>query len=109
MKWTGFDGDIQTFMIWLPNLIPNPMLMAEAKTKPTEPSVETFGDSVSGEKVRDDCRAIIQLMEKVTGEKPRMWGPSIVGFGSYHYQYESGHEGDICLAGFSPRKQKLSL
>jgi len=66
-------------------------------------------DAVSGEKVRDDCRAIIQLMEKVTGEKPRMWGPGIVGFGSYHYRYESGHEGDICLTGFSPRKQNLSL
>jgi len=85
------------------------MLMAKAKTKPTEQSVETFLDAVSGEKVRDDCRAIIQLMEKVTGEKPRMWGPGIVGFGSYHYRYESGHEGDICLTGFSPRKQNLSL
>jgi hypothetical protein len=88
-------------MIWLPNLIPQPILMAKAKTKPTEQSVETFLDTVSGEKVRDDCRAIIQLMGKVTGEKPRMWGPSIVGFGSYHYKYESGHEGDICLTGFS--------
>ena len=85
------------------------MLMAKAKTKPTKQSVETFLDAVSGEKVRDDCRAIIQLMEKVTGEKPRMWGPGIVGFGSYHYRYESGHEGDICLTGFSPRKQNLSL
>lgn len=66
-------------------------------------------DTVSGEKVRDDCRAIVRLMEKVTGEKPRMWGPSIVGFGSYRYRYESGHEGDICLTGFSPRKQNLSL
>jgi Domain of unknown function (DU1801) len=83
--------------------------MAEAKTKPTEQPVETFLDTVSGDKVRDDCRAIIQLMKKVTGEKPRMWGPSIVGFGSYHYKYESGHEGDICLTGFSPRKQNLSL
>jgi len=83
--------------------------MAEAKTRPTEQSVETFWDTVSGEKVSDDCRAIIQLMEKVTAEKPRMWGPSIVGFGSYHYKYESGHEGDICLTGFSPRKQNLSL
>jgi hypothetical protein len=83
--------------------------MAKAKTIPTEQSVETFLDTVSGEKVRDDCRAIVRLMEKVTGEKPRMWGPSIVGFGSYRYRYESGHEGDICLTGFSPRKQNLSL
>jgi hypothetical protein len=83
--------------------------MAEAKTKPTEQSVEGFLEQLADEQVRDDCFAIVKLMKKVTGEKPKMWGPSIVGFGKYHYRYESGHEGDSCLAGFSPRKQNITL
>jgi hypothetical protein len=57
----------------------------------------------------DDCRALVAMMERVTGEPARMWGKSIVGFGSYHYRYESGHEGDTCLTGFSPRKSALTL
>jgi hypothetical protein len=58
---------------------------------------------------RKDCEALIDLMSRVTGEKPVMWGPSIVGFGSYHYKYASGHEGDACLVGFTARKTDLSL
>lgn len=59
--------------------------------------------------MRDDCYALIQLMEKVTGEKAKMWGPAIIGCGQHHYKYDSGHEGDICLTGFSPRKANLTL
>lgn len=83
--------------------------MAEQKTKPTEQSVESFLDQVADEKVRDDCYELINLMKKVTGSEPKMWGPSIIGFGEYHYKYDSGHEGDSCLTGFSPRKQNISL
>jgi len=83
--------------------------MAEAKTKPTEVSVEDFISSVTDERMRDDSFALIKIMKKVTGFKPKMWGPGIIGFGSYHYKYESGHEGDICLTGFSPRKGNISL
>jgi hypothetical protein len=57
----------------------------------------------------DDCRLLASMMERVTGEKPKMFGSSIVGFGTYHYKYESGHEGDTCVAGFSPRKAALTL
>ena len=83
--------------------------MAEQKTKPTEQSVESFLSKVTDEKVRDDCSALIKLMKKVTGSAPKMWGPSIVGFGTYHYKYDSGHEGYSCLTGFSPRKQNITL
>lgn len=81
----------------------------EPKTKETKASVKKFIDAVAGEQRRDDCRAVIALMQKITKEEPKMWGPSIVGFGSYHYKYESGHEGDSCLAAFSPRKPNLTL
>ena len=83
--------------------------MAELKTKPTEVSVADFLAKVESEQVRDDCREIIKLMKKVTGSPPKMWGPSIIGFGQYHYKYESGHEGDMCITGFSPRKGNLTL
>lgn len=83
--------------------------MTDIKTKQTEQSVESFLNKVADEKVREDCFAIIKLMQKVTGMKPVMWGTSIIGFGKYHYKYESGHEGDICLVGFSPRKQNIAL
>lgn len=83
--------------------------MTEQKTKPTEESVESFLNKVSYEGVRDDCFALTKLMKKVTGSPPKMWGPGIVGFGKYHYTYESGHEGDSCLTGFSPRKQNITL
>lgn len=83
--------------------------MAEQKTKPTEQTVISFLESVPDEKVRQDCFDLIKLMEKATGFPATMWGTSIIGFGQYHYKYESGHEGDSCLAGFSPRKQNISL
>jgi hypothetical protein len=83
--------------------------MAELKTKPTEVTVESFLDNITDEKVRNDCFTLIRLMEKVTGEKAKMWGPGIIGFGKYHYKYDSGREGEICLTGFSPRKGNLSL
>ncbi len=83
--------------------------MAELKTKPNQASVKAFLDSIADQQKRQDCRAVLKMMKDATGEKPRMWGPSIVGFGSYHYKYESGREGDWFLTGFSPRKQALTL
>jgi hypothetical protein len=83
--------------------------MAEQKTKPTAVSVEDFLNKVADEKVRDDCFALVKLMKKITGSAPKMWGPTIVGFGQYHYKYESGHEGYACLTGFSPRKPAITL
>ena len=83
--------------------------MDEQKTKPNEQSVESFLDKIADESVRDDCTSLVKLMKKVTGAKPKMWGASIVGFGQYHYKYESGHEGDSCLTGFSPRKQNITV
>ena len=81
--------------------------MAENKTKPTAEDVRRFLDAVPDERRRADARAVCELMQRVTGEPPIMWGPSIVGFGSYHYRYESGREGDAPLAGFSPRAKEL--
>lgn len=83
--------------------------MAELKTKAHDASVEAFLDAVADERRRADGRAVLELMREVTGEEPKMWGPSIVGFGTYHYRYASGHEGDSCLTGFSPRKAALTL
>lgn len=83
--------------------------MADNKTKPTKISVEAFLDSVTDAGKRADALALIDLMRSATGEKPVMWGPSIVGFGSYHYRYESGREGDSPIVGFSPRKAALVL
>ncbi len=83
--------------------------MAETKTKPTPVSVADFIDAVENPVRRDDAKTVCAMLERVTGESPRMWGPSIVGFGSYHYRYDSGHEGDMCRLGFSPRKAELVL
>jgi len=83
--------------------------MAEAKTKLTEKSVDSFLATVADEQVRADCYTIVKLMEKASGKSPIMWGPAIVGFGNYHYKYDSGREGDICTIGFSPRKGKITL
>ena len=83
--------------------------MAETKTKPTEVSVDEFLDGVAHPVRRADGKALRSMMEKVTGEPATMWGPSIVGFGSYHYRYASGHEGDAPRAGFSPRSANLVL
>ena len=83
--------------------------MAKNKTIPNEQSVEQFLNSVEDERKRKDSFTILELMKQVTGMEPKMWGSSIVGFGSYHYKYESGREGDMILAGFSPRKQNLTI
>ena len=83
--------------------------MAELKTQPTDQSVKAFLNTVANEKKREDSFAILKLMQEATGAEPRMWGSSIVGFGDYHYKYESGREGDWFVAGFSPRKQNLTL
>jgi hypothetical protein len=83
--------------------------MAELKTKVNEASVNKFLNSVADKQKREDSFVILELMKKITKYEPKMWGSSIVGFGAYHYKYESGREGDICLIGFSPRKQNLTL
>ena len=82
---------------------------AEVKTKVNEASVEGFLNSVADEQARKDCFEILKMMKQVTKEEPKMWGASIVGFGSYHYKGASGREGDWFLTGFSPRKQNLTL
>ena len=79
------------------------------KTHATAASVDAFIDKQPKEEVRDDCRALMKLMHELTGEQPYMYGPSIVGYGTYHYKYASGHEGDAPLAAFSPRKPELVI
>lgn len=83
--------------------------MAELKTTPNAGDVEAFLSSVEDETKRDDCFAILKMMEDITGESPKMWGGTIVGFGSYNYKYESGRTGTWFLTGFSPRKQNLTV
>lgn len=83
--------------------------MADNKTVPTNESVEAFLGSVSDERRRRDCHELLKLMKQITGEKPVMWGSSIVGFGSYRYRYAGGRAGDWLVTGFSPRKQNLTL
>ena len=85
------------------------MAKAELKTKVNDASVTKFIEDVADEQKRNDCFEIIKLMKQVTKEEPKMWGASIVGFGSYHYKGKSGREGDWMLTGFSPRKQNLTL
>lgn len=81
--------------------------MAEAKTKRTNASVAAFLARSGNEATRRDCATLVRMMEKVTGDKAAMWGPAIVGFGTYHYAYASGTTGDWPLAAFSPRKASL--
>lgn len=83
--------------------------MAEPKTKPTSTSVEEFLNKVPDEGRREDAFRILEIMKEITGEEPKMWGNAIVGFGCYHYKYESGREGDAPIIAFSPRKQDLTL
>jgi len=83
--------------------------MAENKTKPTKVSVTAFIKSIEDEQMRRDARKMAAMMREATGSRARMWGANIVGFGEYHYKYESGREGDFMIAGFSPRKQALTL
>jgi hypothetical protein len=83
--------------------------MAENKTKATKKSVSAFIGGLEPDAKRTDARALVKLMQGVTGEAPKLWGPSIIGFGSRHYTYESGREGDIPLIAFSPRKPAIVL
>ncbi|MEO8305660.1 MAG: DUF1801 domain-containing protein [Betaproteobacteria bacterium] len=83
--------------------------MAENKTRQTDASVESYLEAIEDPVRRQDCRALTKLMTKVTGHEPRMWGTGIVGFGSYHYKYASGREGDAALTGFSSRKGDISV
>ncbi len=83
--------------------------MAENKTQRNDGSVEDFLNSVPEEQKRKDAFSVLELMKKTTGLAPEMWGSSLIGFGNYHYKYESGREGDIFITGFSPRKQNLTI
>jgi len=83
--------------------------MAELKTRATRASVEKFLEGIKDEKKRQDCYQLVKIMKKATKSEPRMWGTSIIGFGDYHYVYESGREGDWFITGFSPRSQNLTL
>lgn len=83
--------------------------MAENKTKPTGVSVDAFLDGVADPQRRADAHKVRALMERLSGEPAAMWGPSIVGFGRYHYKYDSGHQGDMARIGFSPRARELVL
>ena len=83
--------------------------MAELKTKQNDQSVTDFLKAVPDERRRDDSFMILDLMKEITGQEPKMWGDSIIGFGNYHYKYATGREGDWFVTGFSPRKQNLTL
>ena len=83
--------------------------MAETKTKPTGVDVDDYIAAIDDERKRDDSRELVRMMQRVTGKKPYMWGPSIIGFGTYHYRYDSGREGDMPVAAFSPRKGEFSV
>jgi hypothetical protein len=83
--------------------------MSANKTVPTGKSVTEFLEAISLPQKKADAYELLEMMKSITGEEPVMWGPSIIGFGSYHYRYESGREGDMLLTGFSPRAQNFSL
>ena len=83
--------------------------MAENKTQPAKQNPKEFIKTVEDEQKRKDSLLLLDLMKKITGEKPIMWGPSIIGYGKYHYKYDSGREGDFLKVGFSPRKQNLTV
>lgn len=83
--------------------------MAEQKTKPSDQSVSGFLDKIADETRRAECYAILDMMKRVTKTEPKIWGTGLVGFGTYHYKYESGHEGDCFVTGFAPRKAALTL
>jgi len=87
---------------------PEPIVV-ETKTRPTQINVNAFIETVANPRRRADARALLQAMERITGEPATMWGPTIIGFGTYHYRYASGYEGDMCRVGFSPRTASLVL
>ncbi|MBR7783781.1 DUF1801 domain-containing protein [Undibacterium luofuense] len=83
--------------------------MSSNKTVPTDASVSAYLANISNEARRKDCEALAELMSKATGQPAVMWGTSIVGFGSYHYRYDSGREGDMCVVGFAARKNEIAI
>jgi hypothetical protein len=83
--------------------------LAENKTKPTSANVVAFLNKIQSRQLRDDCLTILKMMQTVSKLEPVMWGSAIIGFGTYHYVYESGREGDTIVIGFSPRKQNISI
>ncbi len=83
--------------------------MAELKTKANDESVDAFLKTITEEQKQQDCFKILEMMQEITKQAPKMWGSSIIGFGSQHYKYETGREGDWFLVGFSPRKQNITL
>ena len=83
--------------------------MAELKTKPTGGSVTKFLDDLDNPQRRSECKQIKSIMYRITGKRPKMWGGSLVGYGSYHYRYKTGNEGDWFITGFSPRKGNLTI
>lgn len=83
--------------------------MKENKTKQTNENVEWFLSSIEEDQKREDCQNLLDIMQEITQQPPKMWGTSIVGFGEYHYKYKTGREGDWFLIGFAPRKQALTL
>ena len=85
------------------------MAKTKAKTTETANRVSGFVKKIEDKQRQNDCLAIIEIMKKQSGFEPKMWGPAIIGFGSYHYKYDSGHEGDAPLVGFSPRKAEFAL
>lgn len=84
-------------------------MSTQNKTNPTDNSVDKFIEGVSDENMRNESKMLLQMMSRISGKDAVMWGPSIIGFDSYHYKYESGREGDMCVIGFSPRKTDLSI
>lgn len=83
--------------------------MYEVKTKPNDDSVTEFIASIESTSKREDAERLLEIFSKVSGYEPKMWGENIIGFGSYHYKYATGHEGDAALVGFSPRKARFSM
>ena len=83
--------------------------MAENKTKPGTENIEKFLSSIPDQNKREDCMVLIEMMKKASGKDPVLWGGTMIGFGDYHYKYESGREGDIFMIGFAPRKQNLVI
>lgn len=83
--------------------------MAKLKTTPTDRSVQAFLNAIADDERRQDCLTVLKIMKQATKAEPKMWGDSIIGFGSYHFKYASGREGDWFLTGFSPRKQALTV
>lgn len=83
--------------------------MGELKTRPIDLDPAAFVAAIPEETTRTDCQLLLDMMKRISGAEPRMWGPKMIGFGSYHYRYDSGREGDWFLTGFSPRKKELTI